>query len=171
MRVLWLAMLCLLLGACGGGSGSNGASGDDGNVLTPEPAAGTARLTVGTLGPAADSVFYAAQFTLRLPAGASLPTADGSSLLPDGVLAPAVSGSYAGASFLQPAGAGSGPLLLVNVAHPGGLTVGPLATLTCQVAAGAPPTADAFTLESFSARDGNGVVIPGITARLTLQTQ
>ncbi|QWV92202.1 hypothetical protein KP004_13345 [Geomonas oryzisoli] len=171
MRLLWLAMLCLLLAACGGGSGSSGAPGDDGNVLTPEPAAGTARLTVGTQGPAADSVFYAAQFTLRLPAGASLPVATGSTLLPEGALVPAVSGSYSGANILEPAGTASGPLLLVNIAHPGGLTVGPLATLTCQVAAGVTPAAAAFTLDGFSARDANGAVIPGITARLTLQTQ
>ena len=171
MRMLWLVMLCLLLGACGGGSGSNSAPGDDGSVLTPEPVTGTARLGIGTQGPAADSVLYAAQFTLRLPAGVSLPTTSGSNLLPDGLLVPAASGSYAGASFLQAASATSGPQLLVNVAHPGGITVGPLATLTCQVAAGAPPTANAFILESFSARDANGAVIPGITARLTLQTQ
>ncbi|WP_224958252.1 hypothetical protein [Geomonas subterranea] len=169
MRVLWLVMLCLLLAACGG-SGSNGA-GDDGNVLTPEPVAGTARVTITTMGPAGGSVLNATQFTLRLPAGVSLPTSTGSNLLPDGVLVPAVSGSYTGASFLQPAGAGSGALLLVNIANPGGVTVGPLATLTCQVAAGVVPTADAFTLENFSARDANGAVIPGITARVTLQTQ
>ncbi|WP_224981519.1 hypothetical protein [Geomonas agri] len=171
MRVLWLVMLCLFIGACGGGSGSNGTSGDDGNVLTPEPTVTTARLSIGAQGPAPDSVLYAAQFTLRLPAGVTLPTTSGSNLLPDGVLVPAVSGSYAGASFLEPAGAASGPLLLVNVAHPGGLIVGPLATLTCQVAAVTAPTVNAFTLETFSARDANGAVIPGITGKLTLQTQ
>ncbi|GFO65236.1 hypothetical protein M1B72_06420 [Geomonas paludis] len=167
MRVLWLLLLCLSLAACGG-SGSTGTSGDDGKVHIPEPVPGTARLSIGTQGPAADSVLYAAQFTLRLPAGVSLPATDGR-LLPDGLLVPAVSGSYAGASFLQIAVPGQ--VLLVNIAHPGGVTVGPLATLTCQVDAGAALTADAFTLENFSARDANGVVIPGITAKLTLQTQ
>ncbi|MBU5614801.1 hypothetical protein [Geomonas azotofigens] len=168
MRVLWLVILCLFLGACGGGSGSTGNSGDDGNVLTPEPVPGTARLGIVTLGPAADSVLYAAQFTLRLPPGVTLPSTS-ASVLPEGVLVPAVSGSYTGASFLQ--AAAPGQVLLVNLAHPAGLTVGPLATLTCQVAAGVAPTADTFTLESFSARDANGAVLPGITARLTLQTQ
>ncbi|MBJ6749358.1 hypothetical protein [Geomonas anaerohicana] len=167
MRVLWLLLLSLFLGACGG-SGSTGSAGDDGKVHIPEPALGTARLSIGTQGPGADSVLYAAQFTLRLPAGVSLPTTDGN-LLPDGLLVPAVSGSFTGASFLQISVPGQ--VLLVNIAHPGGLTVGPLATLTCQVDAGVALTVDAFTLENFSARDANGAVIPGITAKLTLQTQ
>ena len=171
MRVLWLVILCLLLAGCGGGSGSNGSSGDNGNMLVPEPATGTARLVISAQGPAADTVLYAAQFTLRLPAGVSLPANAGDNLVPDGVLLPAVSGSYAGAGFLEPASAGSGPLLLVNITRPGGLTVGPLATLTCSVATGVVPTAAGFTLSAFSARDANGAAIAAITPHLTLETK
>lgn len=171
MKLLWLVVLCLFLTACGGGSGASGSPGDDGNVLTPDPVSGTARVTVSTLGPSADSVFYAAQFTLRLPAGISVPTNAASAIVADGVLVPAVGGAYAGASVVAPAGAASGPLLLINITHPGGVTVGPLATITCTVAAGAAPAAGAFSIDAFSARDANGAVISGINPRLTLQTQ
>lgn len=171
MRMTWLAVLSLLLAACGSGSGSKGGSGTGGNVLVPEPAAGTARLLIGTQGPTADTVLYAAQFTLHLPSGVSVPGNTADNMVQDGALQPAVSGSYSGARLLAPASADSGPVLLVNISHPGGFTVGPLATLFCNVAAGVVPTASGFSLSGFSARDANGVNIPAITPQLALQTQ
>ncbi|WP_129127541.1 hypothetical protein [Geomonas oryzae] len=169
MKLPAVMLMCLLLAACGG-SGSNQIPGNDGNVHIPEPASGTVHVLVTAQGPVADAVLYAAQFTLRLPAGVSVPTeADGT--VTDGVVASAIGGSYVGAAVITPSSSASGPVLAVNIANPVGMTVGPLVTLTCTAAAGTPPTAESFTLDAFSARNAGGAAISDITSRLTLQTQ
>lgn len=169
MKRLTVILMCLLLAACGG-SGSDAGSGNDGEVHIPEPSSGTVRILVTTQGPAADALLYAAQFNLRLPSGVSVPT-DADGAVSDGVLVAAIGGSYAGAAVVEPASATSGPLLAVNVANPNGVTVGPLATITCTVASGTTPTAAAFTLDAFSARNASGAAITDITSRLSFQTQ
>lgn len=169
MRLLAVMLMCLLLAACGG-SGSDQNSGNDGNVHIPEPANGTVHVLVSTQGPVADAVLYAVQFTLRLPAGISVPT-DTDGTVTDGVVAPAIGGSYVGAAVVTPSSTAYGPVLAVNIANPVGMTVGPLVTLTCTAAAGTVPTAESFTIDAFSARNASGAAIPDITSRLTLQTQ
>ncbi|TSK05320.1 MAG: hypothetical protein FPO08_17640 [Geobacter sp.] len=169
MKLLAVMLMCLLLAACGG-SGSDQISGNDGNVHIPEPANGTVRVLVTTQGPVADAILYAAQFTLRLPAGVSVPT-DADGAVADGVVAPAIAGSYVGAVVLTPSTTASGPVLAVNIANPVGMTVGPLVAFTCTTAAVAAPTAESFTVDAFSARNASGAAISDITSRLTLQTQ
>lgn len=169
MKLLMVMLMCLLLAACGGSSPDQ-ISGNDGKVHIPEPANGTVRVLVTTQGPAADAVLYAAQFTVRLPAGVSVPT-DADGTVADGVVAPAIGGGFVGAAVITPSSTASGPVLAVNVANPVGMTVGPLVTLTCTAAAGAVPTADSFTLDAFSARNASGAAISDITSRLSLQTQ
>lgn len=168
MRSFSLLVLLLFLSGCG--SGSKESAGTDANALQPLPAAGAATVRINTQGASADTVLYAAQFTLRFPPGISLPAASAEGLLPDGVLLPAAGGSYAGASYLDSA-AGSGPALQVNISHPSGFTVGPLAALNCTVAPGVEYGADDVTLDNFSARDANGAHVPAITATATLQTK
>lgn len=168
MRVAWLIILCAFIAGCG--SGSNGTTATEGNVMLPQPAPGAASVQITTQGPTADTVLYAAQFTLRFPPGVSLPATTGGELLPPEVLRPAPSGSFAGASYIPPA-AGLGPAIQVNVSHPGGFTVGPLATVNCTVTPGVELSAGDITIQGFSARDSNGAPIPGIATRLTLQTQ
>jgi len=168
MRMAWLVVVAALLAGCG--SGSKDGSGTEGNAMVPVSSPGTARVVLSTQGPTADTILYAVQLTLRLPLGVSVPASGDDGLLPAGVLQPSPSGSYAGASYL-PATADAGPLVQVNLSHPGGFTVGPLATLDCIVAPGAETGASGFLLGGFSARDPNGAVLPGITAHLTLVTQ
>ncbi|TGU70807.1 hypothetical protein E4633_17605 [Geomonas terrae] len=169
MKLLAVMLMCLLIEACGG-SRSDQISGNDGNVHIPEPASGTVHVLVTTQGPVADAVLYAAQFTLRLPAGVSVPT-DAGGAVTDGVVAPAIGGSYVGAAVVTPSSTSSGPVLSVNIVNPVGMTVGPLVTLTYTTAAGTIPTAESFTLDAFSARNASGAAISDITSRLTLQTQ
>ena len=171
MRVAWGVMVWAMLTGCGSGSGSQGGSGTEGNVLVPEPVDGAARVEISTQGPTPDIVLYGAQFTLRLPPGASFPSTAGADMLPAGVLQPAPSGSSAGASYLAPASADSGPVVQINIYHATGFPLGPLATLNCSVTPGAPISAGGFTLSGFSARDANGAPLTGITPRLALQTK
>ena len=168
MRAAWLVILCAFMAGCG--SGSNGTTATEGNVMLPQPVPGAARVQITTQGPTADAVLYAAQFPLRFPSGVSLPAASGGELLPPEVLQPAPSGSLAGASYIPPA-PGQGQAMRVNISHPGGFTVGPLATVNCTVAPGIELSDGDIAIQEFSARDSNGTPIPGITARLTLQTQ
>lgn len=169
MRTIWLVLICILLAACGSGS-SPGGSDTGEKVMNPAPTAGTARLLIAGQGPTADTVLYAAQFTLDLPAGVTLPSTSEGGLLPSEVLVAAPAGSYAGGTYL-PATAGAAASVQVNITHPGGFTVGPLATLTCSVAAGTEITASSFTVKMFSARDSSGSPLPQITPHLTLLTQ
>lgn len=168
MRIAWLVILSSLIAGCG--SGSHGSTATEGNVMLPQPAQGVARVQITTQGPTPDTVLYGAQFTLSFPPGVILPPPANGGLLPAEVLQPAPSGSYAGASYIETA-AGLGPAMLVNISHPGGFTVGPLATVNCTVPPEVGLSAGDITVLGFSARDSNGAPIPGITTRLTLQTQ
>ena len=168
MKTVWLVLLCAFLAACGSGSKESGGTG--GKVMTPDQVTGTARLLISSRGPTADTVLYAAQFTLHLPPGVTLPTSSEGGLLPSGVLVPAPVGSFAGATY-RPATEGAAASVQVNITRPGGFTVGPLATLNCSVATGTELAATSFTLDAFSARDSNGIAIPGITGHLALLTQ
>lgn len=168
MRLLWLVFFCALVAGCG--SGSQQSAGTDSEETHLQPVTGPARLVVTTRGATADTVLYGTQFTLRLPEGVALAANPDDHLLQAGVLQPAPAGSFAGASYLAPT-AGSGAVLQVNILHPTGFTVGPLAALYCTIPPGMTVTTNSFSLYDFSARDANGVPIPGITAHLALQTQ
>lgn len=167
MRAARLILACAFIAGCG--SGSNGGGGTQGNVMLPQPVPGAATVQIRTQGPSPDTVLYAAQFTLRFPAAISLPVTQGSEMLPAGVLQTAA-GSYAGASYLGTA-TGTAPVIRVNITHPTGITVGPLATVNCTLASGATVSASDIALEDFSARDLNGAPISGITTTLAVQTQ
>ena len=168
MRLAWLIIVCVLLTGCGSGSkdGSGSSSGTDDDVPIPVQVPVTARIKIGTKGPTAETVLYAAQFTLRLPLDVSLPADPAEGMLPDDVLQQAPSGSYAGASY-QPATLDAGASLRVNIYHHGGFTVGPLVSLNCIFAPGAAVSVGGFTLDGFSAYDSDGAAIPGITAQVT----
>lgn len=168
MRVFFLLLLCSVITGCGS-SGSTGGSGTEGNVLVPQPTPAPAQIVISTSGPAPDTVLYGAQFTLALPKALTVPDAAGN-LLPAGVLQPAPRGSFAGAAFVG-TGSEPGQVLLVNISHPGGFTVGPLATLNCTLAPGAEMASSEIVLSGFSARDSDGAPIAGVAPHLALKTQ
>lgn len=168
MRVIFLLLLCSLIAGCGS-SGSTGESGTQGNVLVPQPTPAPAQVVISTSGPAPDTVLYGAVFTLALPKALTVPDAAGN-LLPAGVLQPAPSGSFTGAAFVGTV-SDAGQVLLVNISHPGGFTVGPLATLNCTLAPGTGVASSEIVLSGFSARDSNGAPIAGIVPHLALKTQ
>jgi len=87
-----------------------------------------------------------------------------------GWLHPAVAADLAEASYL-PATVGAGASVKVNIAAAEGFAVGDLATLTCSVTPGAALSGLGFSLDGFSARDANGVAIPGVTPRFTVRAQ
>lgn len=167
MRVSCLLLVCALIAGCGS-SGSAGGSGTEGNVLVPQQPPTPAQVVISTSATAPDTVLYAAKFTLALPKTLTVPvTAD---LLPAGVLQPALSGSFAGAALLN-TGAEPGQVLLVNISHADGFTVGPLTTLNCTLAPGAGVASSDVVLSGFSGYDSNGVPIAGIAPHLALKTQ
>jgi hypothetical protein len=168
MRVSVLLLLCALIAGCGS-SGSTAGNGTEGNILVPQPTPAPVQVVISTSGPAPDTVLYAAQFTLALPKALTVPGTAGG-LLPAGVLQPALGGSFAGAGLVN-TGAEPGQVLLVNISHPGGFTVGPLATLNCTLAPGAGVASSEIVLSGFSARDSNGAPIAGIVPHLALKTQ
>ena len=161
MRLIWLALLVALVAGCGSGGG-----GAEGSAVEP------AQLTVQLSTDAANAatVLYAVQLTLRLPAGVAVTADPASGEVSTGVLHPVDSAALAGARY-QAATAGTLGSVTLNIVDPVGFTVGALATLNCTVSPGTVPNAAGFTLEGFFAKDLNGVVIPGVTPRLTLQTQ
>ena len=165
MRLVWLALVIALLAGCGSGGAA-------GNSVDPGPAPGpaTAIVEFGTRAASAQTVLYAVEFVLHLPAGVTLPANPTSGEVPAGVLQTALSGALSGARY-QPATAAAQALVRVNITDPGGFAVGDLATLTCNVAPGASLNPAGFSLAGFSARDANGAVITGITAHLGVKTQ
>jgi uncharacterized protein YceK len=163
MRLVWLALIVAVLAGCGSGGG--GAAGS-----AVEPSQAQVTVALSTEASNAATVLYAVQLTLRLPAGVAVAADPASVEVSAGVLHPADSAALAGARY-QPATAGAQGSLTVNIVDPTGFTVGALATLSCSIAPGTALNGAGFTLEGFSAKDLNGVSIPGVTARLTLQTQ
>jgi len=159
MRLIWLAPVAALVAGCGSGSGSAA-----GTNLQP----GTVNVALATQAASPATVLYAVEFTLHLPAGATLPADPASEEVTAGVLVPLDGSALAGARYL-PAAAGTQASVKVNIADPGGFAVGSLATITCSVAAGAAVSASGFSLDGFSARDSNGAPLPGVTPSFTLQ--
>jgi hypothetical protein len=161
MRLIWLALLVALVAGCGSGGGGAGGS-------AVEPAQVTVQLSTEAANAA--TVLYAVQLTLRLPSGVAVAADPVSGEVSAGVLHPVDSAALAGARY-QPATAGAQGSLTLNIVDPVGFTVGALATLNCTIAPGTALSGAGFTLEGFSAKDLNGAALPGITPRLTLQTQ
>jgi len=159
MRFVWLALIVALLAGCGSGGGGAG-----GSVVQPAQAT----VAVSTEAASASTVLYAVQLTLRLPAGVTVAADPASGEVSAGILHPVDSAALAGARY-QAATAAAQASVTLNIVDPAGLTVGALATLTCTVSPGSALNGTGFTLEGFSAKDQNGVVISGITPRLTLQ--
>lgn len=163
MRILLFAMIAALLAGCGSGSG--GTTIDPG----PTPVAGKAIVDIFTQAASAETVVYAVEFVLHLPAGVTIPADYTSGEVQPGVLALVDGGALAGARYV-PATATSQALVKVNIADPGGFTVGNLATLTCTVPAGLTVNQAGFSLDSFVAKDANGATLPGISPRFKVRT-
>jgi len=160
MRLIWLALVTALLAGCGAGGGAAGNAVETGAVT----------VELGTQAASAATVIYAVELTLHLPAGVTLPVDPGNGLVSVGWLHPAVAADLAEASYL-PATVGAGASVKVNIAAAEGFAVGDLATLTCSVTPGAALSGLGFSLDGFSARDANGVAIPGVTPRFTVRAQ
>ena len=160
MRLIWLALFAALLAGCGSGGGSAG-----GATLLP----GVTLVDISTQGGDATTVLNAVQFTLRLPAGVTLPVDPESGMVSAAALH-TVAADLSGA-FYQPATAGAQATVTLNVVSTVGFAVGDLATLSCTAAPGTSVSASGFSLDGFSAKDPNGVAIPGITARFAIRTQ
>jgi hypothetical protein len=161
MRLIWLALLVALLAGCGSGGGGAGGG-------AVEPTQVTVRLSTEAANAA--TILGAVQLTLRLPAGVAVTADPTSGEVSAGVLHPADSAALAGARY-QPATASAQGSVTVNIVDAVGFTVGALATISCTATSGTALNGAGFTLEGFSAKDLNGAVIPGVTPRLTLQTQ
>jgi hypothetical protein len=161
MRLIWLALLVALVAGCGSGGGSAG-----GSAVQPTQLS----VLLSTEAANAATVLGAVQLTLRLPAGVGVTADPTSGEVSAGVLHPTDSAALAGARY-QPATASARGSVTVNIVDPVGFTVGALATLNCTISSGTAVNGAGFTLEGFSAKDLNGAVIPGVTPRLTLQTQ
>ena len=160
MRLIWLALVAALLAGCGSGGGSAG-----GAALQP----GVVLVDISTRGGADTTVLNAVQCTLQLPAGVTLPVDPTSGMVSAAALHTVVTDLAAG--YYQPATSGALATVTLNVASTAGFAVGDLATLSCTVAPGTSVSASGFSLDGFSAKDSNGVVIPGITARFAVRTQ
>ena len=168
MKKFLFLMPLLLLTGCGSGGSVTGNTGDPGSG--PEPVPTRATVSIGTQAASAETVIYGVQLVVHLPAGVTV-SADPVTGEPlPGVLQSADSGMLAGARY-RPATTTARGSVQVVIADAGGFAVGNLATLTCVVAPGATASPAGFTLEGFTASDPNGVAMPGITARLSVQTQ
>jgi hypothetical protein len=161
MRLVLVALVSSLLAGCGAGGG--GAAG--GTVQS-----GSVAVEFSTEAGNAATVLYAVQFTLQLPAGATLPADPASGEVSVGALRAADGAALVGARYLA-ATAGAPASVKVNIIDPGGFTTGVLATLTCSTAQGTVVNASAFSLAGFSAKDASGAVIPGITPHFTVKAQ
>lgn len=160
MRWVWLVLLVAVLSGCGGAGGTS-----VGSAVQPQEM--TVNLATHANDPA--TVIYAVDLVLQLPEGVTV-AADTSGAVAAGVLVPTDGSAFAGARYV--AGSGSSPTTVhVTIADPGGFVVGPLATLTCNVATGNAPSASTFALGAFSAKDANGAPLPAVTADFTLRSQ
>jgi hypothetical protein len=159
MRLAWLVLLAAVMPGCGGSGGASA-----GSALQPE------QLTVSFATHANDpaTVLYAVDLVLQLPDGVTV-AADASGAAA-GVLVPADGGALAGARYYPRAG-GVPATAKVIIADPTGFAVGPLGTLTCNVAPGYAANASAFGILAFSAKDHSGAPLPEITADFTLRSR
>lgn len=162
MRYIWLVVAIALLWGCGGGGGGITA----GSTVQPT----TVQIRISTQAAAPATVLYAVDFTLQLPNGVTVAADSTSGEVDQGVLQPSDSAALAGGRY-QGAVAGAPATVKVNVIDPGGFAVGPLATLSCQLAPGTAIDASSFPVAAFSARDAGGVRLPEVTHSITVLAQ
>jgi hypothetical protein len=165
----WLIVVAALLAGCGSGGGASGTGATPGSGSQLDTGPTTATILFATKALASATVLYAVDFTLHLPQGVTVSAKTSGEVLPD-VLQVTDSRAVAGARYQQ-ATATTGGSVLVQIVDPAGFTPGSLASLTCILARGVTIGADGFTLDGFSARDSNGVAMPGVTAYFSLKTQ
>lgn len=168
MRIVWLALLLGLLTGCGSSGGVSGNAVDPGP--DPEPTATTARVTVTAQAESLETVMYGVEFELRLPHGVTVAADPLSGAVLAGSIRFADSRAFTGARY-HPATASAPAWIEGLVADPGGFTVGDLATLTCNVAAGVSVSAGSFPLPVFIVKDQNGQAMSAVTPRVSVQTQ
>jgi hypothetical protein len=166
----WLIVVAALLAGCGSGGGASGTGATPGSGSQLDTGPTTATILIATKAPASATVLYAVDFTLHLPPGVTVSAKTSGEVLPDVLLVTDSKVDLAGARY-QPATATTGGSVLVQIVDSTGFVAGPLASLTCTVARGTALGADGFTLDGFSARDSNGVAMPGVTAYFSLKTQ
>jgi hypothetical protein len=170
MRIPGLILVMALLAGCGSGGGSTTAAGDPGRGLGPASAAGSATVNVSTRASSAETVIYAVDFTILLPAGASVAADPTTGETPAGVVRIADSRAISGARYTAATATTPGSLK-VNIIDPVGLTVGDLATINCTISAGAAVTPASFSLDHFTAMDAGGASLSGIVPQFTVLTQ
>ena len=163
MKIAWLMVLLALLTGCGSGGGVTGSAVDPGK--DPGPTATKAIVTIRTQAASAETVLYAVDLVLNLPSGVTVAALPDKSI-PSTALETTV--GIAGGKY-TPATATTPAQVNVQVANPGGFTVGSLVTLNCDISPGATVTAEKFTLPTFVPLSKDGVEMTGITPRLTVQ--
>jgi hypothetical protein len=164
-RLLLFGLMCgiLALAGCGGGGG--------GNAAAPQPTTATVKLsTSGTL-PQGTSLSGIGG-TITLPSGVTVQAdasgvVSGSVVTVAGVAAPGtIVAFYIPANGTTPA---SVTFAMVSTAA-AGFGIGEFATLTCNLASGATPTASDFSL-TFQATDLSGNTVNGLTPGATVTLQ
>ena len=141
--------LLLLIAACGGGGGTSMA------VYVPTKA--TVKLSSAGTG----TTIYGIDMTINLPAGVSV-RSSATGTTEAGVITAsggAATGSLVTGIYTAPTGTFPATLQVL-LANAGGFPVGEFCTVNADVAPGA---SSDFSIESFSARDGDGAAIPGLT--------
>ena len=170
---LLIGMLLLLISvlsftACGGGCG--------GNDSQPPTKATVKIMASGSL--STGTLIAGVDVTLNLPAGvtvkATADTVHPSVYITDAgaVTASGVAAANTTLALATYTAASSSPgKVVINLVNPNGFSVGEFVTVSCDIAAGAAPTTQSFSVSNFKAVGLDGAVITGLTAGLTADLQ
>jgi hypothetical protein len=155
-RLLLSVAMAALIAGCGGGSGGVAETG------------GSATLELAAKAATAETVLYAVEVTVRLPAGVTVDADPATGELAQGTLQSEVKGALVAGKFV-PATATTPATVKIALAYPSGFTAGGLAAVSCRLAPGTAPNPADFVAQDFSARDANGRAMTGVAAEFSLQ--